>query len=528
MDWSSPEIPSANECVLGPLLRRRATEQPDRTYAVFGDGSTWTYAQTLRAANAVAWRLSELGVRHGDRVLSWLPNGPDALRVWFGINLLGAIYVPLNPAYRGRLLEHAISLSGAKVMVAAPGLLDRLDDIEGGELEHVVRLLPETWPDEGGPLVEPDRPVEPWDPYAIILTSGTTGPSKGVVCSYVQLATSGGAAFEGSFGRDDRYMVNLPLFHAGGTVGTYAALLMEASIALVDRFDTSRFWETIRETGTTHVTLLGVMATFLAKQPHSPQDRDNPLRHVFMVPLIDDVQGFATRFGVEVVAMFNMTETSIPIISEVDPPTRGTCGRVREGVEARVVDEHDRQVPDGTPGELVLRTDRPWAMNSGYWGMPSATARAWRNGWFHTGDAFRRDADGEFFFVDRVKDTIRRRGENISSFDVEIEVLAHPRVGEAAVVAVPSPHGEDDVLAVVAPVAGQSVDPGELISFLIERLAYFMVPRYVRVLPELPKTPTAKIEKHRLRAEGVAADTWDREAAGIRLRHEPIAHPLTH
>lgn len=213
-----------------------------------------------------------------------------------------------------------------------------------------------------------------------------------------------------------------------------------------------------------------------------------------------------------------MTEVSVPLITELNPGVPGTCGRPRPGVEVRVVDEHDREVPRGEVGELIVRTDLPWAMNSGYLGAPEATAAAWRNGWFHTGDAFRADGDGNHFFVDRLNDAIRRRGENISSSEVEAELLRHPSVREAAVVAVPSPYGEDDVLAAVAPVASAAIDPAELLDFVLPLLPHFMVPRYVRVLDELPKTPTSKIEKRRLRADGVAPGTWDREAAGVRVK----------
>jgi crotonobetaine/carnitine-CoA ligase len=264
------------------------------------------------------------------------------------------------------------------------------------------------------------------------------------------------------------------------------------------------------------------MIPFLLKEPPSPRDRDHPLRHVVMVPLSDDAQAFAERFGVDVYTTFNMTETSCPIVSERNPRVRGTCGRPRAGVEARIVDENDCEVAPGEVGELILRTDVPWAMNHGYHKNPQATAQAWRNGWFHTGDAFRYDSDGNFFFVDRLKDAIRRRGENISSFEVEAELMAHPAVREAAAVAVPSEHSEDEVLAVVAPVAGQSVDPAELLGFLLPRMPHFMVPRYVRVLPELPKTPTQKVQKNLLRADGVTPDTWDREAAGIRVRRQRL------
>ncbi|SUE27943.1 CoA ligase [Nocardia farcinica] len=520
MDYWSAQVPPAEECVLGPLLRRQAERRPDEVYAVFADGTVWSYRDVWAVANEMGHRLRRLGVRPGDRVLSWLPNGPDAVRVWFGANLLGAVHVPLNTAYRGGLLEHAVRLSGAQVMLVAPALAERAREVD---IPESVRVVPLEWDgaiDHATPVVEPEQAVQPWDPYAIILTSGTTGPSKGVTCSYLHLASSSLAAFSECFGPGDRYMVNLPLFHAGGTIGCYAALLLSGSVAVVDRFDTRSFWETVRDREVTHVTLLGVMATFLVKQPVGERDRDHPLRHVFMVPLIDDVAGFAARFGVSVQAMFNMTETSIPLISTINPRTPGTCGRLRKGVQGRLVDEFDREVPVGEIGELIVRTDRPWAMNSGYWGMPEATARAWRNGWFHTGDAFRRDDNGEFFFVDRVKDAIRRRGENISSFEVEAELVAHHAVREAAVVGVPSPHGEDDVLAVVAPVEGGDVDPAELLEFARTRMAHFMVPRYIRVLTELPKTPTAKIEKHRLRSEGITPDTWDREAAGIRVKQD--------
>lgn len=532
-------VPEAADCVVGELLIRRAAEHPDRVYAVFEDGTRWTYADTLAEAERVAAGLHGLGARPGDMVVSWLPNGPDALRVWFGVNLLGCTLVPLNTAYRGGLLEHAIRLSGARVAVVHAELAGRLDEIDTGALERVVVLgaddarpgrpvaapRPEVLGPETlatpAPGFRPESPHAPWDPYAVILTSGTTGPSKGVLCSYVQLAACARAAFGGCFGADDRYMVNLPLFHAGGTIGTYAALLLGGGISLVSAFDTESFWPTVRATGTTHVTLLGVMATFLAKRPPSHQDRAHPLRHVFMIPLIEESAAFAERFGVDVVAMFNMTEVSIPIISGPNPGVPGTSGRVRPGVEARVVDEHDREVPDGEVGELVLRTDQPWAMNSGYLGMPEATARAWRNGWFHTGDAFR-TVDGEFFFVDRMGDTIRRRGENISSAEVEVELLAHPSVREAAVVAVPSPYGEDDVLAVVAPTEGATIDPVELFRFLIPRMAHFMVPRYLRVVDALPHTPTNKVEKHRLRSDGVTADTVDRERLGVIVRRDRI------
>jgi crotonobetaine/carnitine-CoA ligase len=523
---------TSTAAVLPQALRRRAAEHPDRTLVVFEDGGRWTYGETLCEAERVAHALRRIGVAPGDRVVSWLPTGPDALRVWFGVNLLGAALVPLNTAYRGGLLEHSIALSGASVALVHVDLLDRLEAVDhagltdvvvvggrgsvGGLRVHDAAVLDSPPPQE--PAAWPD--VMPWDPYAVVLTSGTTGPSKGVVCSYAQLSACAEAAFAGDFGADDRYLVTLPLFHAGGTIGVNAAVVLGGSIVLSSGFRTGDFWDFVRATGPTHVTLLGVMATYLSKQEPSSADADHSLRRVFMIPL-SDAATFAERFGVEVVAMYNMTEVSIPIVSGPNPVQDGTSGRARPGMEVRIVDEHDLEVPDGTVGELVVRGAEPWTIATEYLGRPEATAAAWRNGWFHTGDAFRRVA-GEYFFVDRMGDTIRRRGENISSFEVENEIVAHPSVSEVAIVATPSPDGEDEVLAVLAPAPGRSIDVAELIEFIRPRMAHFMIPRYFRVLDELPKTPTSKIQKHTLRAAGITADTIDREGLGIRIRKERI------
>ena len=531
-----PGLPARDTCVIPHILERRAREHPDRPFALFDDGTSWTYGATRDVAVAAATGLRSLGVRQGDTVLSWLPNGPDALRAWFGANQLGAVYVPMNTAYRGRILEHVIGNADARVAVVHADLVDRLEDVDTGRLEHVVvvgssdRSAIGDLAIHAADLLEPatvdpavlTSPAEPWDPYAVIYTSGTTGPSKGVVSPYLHVWATATAPFAGRFGADDRYMVNLPLFHAGGTIGVVGALALGGSIAVVGAFDTQSFWDVVRRTGTTACTLLGVMATFLAKVPPSDQDGSSSLRLVYMVPLAEDAAAFSSRFACDVLTLFNMSEVSCPLISGVNPSAVGSCGRPRVGVDARLVDAHDCEVGPGEVGELILRTDLPWAMNAGYWRNPEATAAAWRNGWFHTGDAFRIDADGNWFFVDRIKDAIRRRGENISSFEVEAELLGFAAVREAAAIGVPSPFGEDDVLAVVAPVPGCAIDPAELLSYLIPRMPHFMVPRYVRVVDELPRTPTSKIEKHLLRAAGVTADTWDREAAGITVRRERI------
>ena len=531
---TDPRIPAPDICVLRPLLDRRAAVHPDRVYAIFPDGSQWTYAEMQRLVRQTGRQLQELGVRQGDTVLVWLPNGADCLRVWYAINYIGATYVPINTAYRGRLLEHVVENSDARVAIVHAGLAERLHDVSTAKLEQIVVLSGEAKPvgdlkmHPGAVLsqgpAEPlplERPIDPWDLQCIVYTSGTTGPSKGVLNSYLQLYSTG--EHIDCLDETDRYMVNLPLFHVGGTLPCYKMLTIGGSISMIEAFDTESFWTTVKRTGTTYVILLGVMAGFLMKRPDKGDEKDSPLRHAHCVPFDEDSIAFGKRFGVDVYTVFNMTEISCPIMTGKNPTVPGTCGKPRVGVECRVVDENDCEVGPNVVGELIVRADRPWAMNHGYNKNAEATARAWRNGWFHTGDAFKVDENGDFFFVDRMKDAIRRRGENISSFEVEAEVIGHPAIREAAAVAVKSEVAEDEVLVAVSLAEGQTLDPAELIEFLRPRMAHFMIPRYVRVLADLPRTPTQKVQKHIIRTEGVTQDTWDREKTGIKVRREKLA-----
>lgn len=521
------EIPRRDTCVVGPLLERWAREQPQRNFLEFSDGTAWTFADMRARALRAAAGLQRLGVTRGSHVLSWMPNEREAILGWFGANLLGAVYVPLNTAYRGAILRHAVALSDAKVMIAHASLLPRLERESLSLLEHIV-CVGGPPPAIDGPRVhasdvldrpgaaEAEQPVQPWDANYIILTSGTTGPSKAVVCTYIQ-AWAGGAMAMDYFGQEDRLLANLPLFHVSGAGAVMDRLIKGGTCVLYDGFKPESFWDTVRRFNITGCCLVGAMTRFLLNQPPSSGDRDHPLRAVITVPWNQDSLAVAQRFGIEMHTAFNMTELATPIRSQANPPVLGTCGRARPGVECRVVDDNDIEVAPGTVGELIVRTSRPWEITQGYYKNPEATVRAWRNGWFHTGDAFRRDADGNFFFVDRMKDAIRRRGENISSFEVESEACAHPDVREAAAIPVPSELGEDEVMLVVVPVAG-GLDPLALLRFMEPRVAAYMLPRYIRIVAELPKTPTAKVEKHRLRSEGVTADTWDREAHGMTVR----------
>jgi carnitine-CoA ligase len=525
---AGPRIPSADQCVLRYVLDRIAHDRPDSVFCYFDhDGSEWTYHEAWQRTRQLGAALQSLGVQQGDHVVAWLPNGSEALTAFFAINYIGAVYVPINTAYRGALLAHVIENSDAEVMIADHGYLDRLADIPSASLKTIVTTIAASMLNVTGhddlavctldALLEKehalqplDHEIAPWDTQSIIYTSGTTGPSKGVLSTYIHSYVSMDGNAWPPVRDDDRFLINMPFFHIGGTFIVNAMLCRGASITMIESFKTGTFWQTVRRSESTAVFLLGVMASFLTKVPPLPDDKDHTLRTVIIVPYDETACGFHDRFGADIYTIFNMTEISTPTFSDKNLRVAGVTGRARPGVSIRLVDANDCPVPPGEIGEMVLRTDCPWALNHGYYKNPEATARAWRNGWFHTGDAFRQNADGTFSFVDRMKDAIRRRGENISSFEVEAVVILHDDVQEAAAIPVPSPHGEDEVMVVVAPKPGHVIDPAGLIGFLVPRMAGFMVPRYVRVVEQLPKTLTAKVQKSELREEGVTADTWDR------------------
>ncbi len=525
---SHSTIPTRDECTVGPLLEKWARLRPDESFLTFEDGTHWTFKETLDHTRRAALGLQQLGVKHGSNVLCWLPNRKETILTWFGANYLGAVFVPVNTAYRGNLLQHVIELSDANILVAHADRLPLLTPIDTGKITDII-VIGEYDPPVGdiktyhsADALSPESqldapsPVEPWDTNYIVFTSGTTGPSKAVLCSYLQ-AWSGSAQAMFYFDADDRLLANLPLFHVSGTGAVMDRLVKGGSCVVVDGFSPGKFWDTIRRFEITGTCLVGAMTQFLLKQPNEGRDRDHTLRSVITVPWNEDSVAVGKRYGIDMYTAFNMTELATPIVSEANPAQLGTCGKPRAGIEARIVDDFDYEVPNGVTGELVIRTQTPWEISSGYYKNPAATAAAWRNGWFHTGDAFRRDDEGYFYFVDRIKDAIRRRGENISSFEVESEATAYGAVREAAAIPVPSELGEDDVMLVVSPVADATIEPLALLHVLEPRMARFMLPRYIRVLAELPKTPTQKVLKHVLREEGITDDTWDRESHSIRL-----------
>ena len=360
------------------------------------------------------------------------------------------------------------------------------------------------------------------DLQAYFYTSGTTGKSKGVRVPYAHAYTYASREDDPNFSRDESALVVLPIFHlAGQLYGCYQALIGGNLSVLEPVFSVSRFWPLVREHNLSFTILLGTMAQMLYMQPPAADDADNPLKLVYMAPLVSDPKDFGKRFDVRVGAVYGSTECGAPVIGYPETVVGGECGYARKGFDIRLVDENDYEVPTGATGELVLRSEQPWMMSDGYLNRPDATLTMWRNQWLHTGDAFKRDETGRLFFVDRMKDALRRRGENVSSFEVESVINEFPAVAECAVIGVADELGEEEIKAVVVLKEGHpELKHAELIEFLIPKMPYFMVPRYFEVLTELPKTPTLKIQKQPLRDVGVNDKTWDREKAGIKVnRH---------
>jgi crotonobetaine/carnitine-CoA ligase len=519
---------------LPELLAQRARERPDTEAVVFVGGPAFSWSQLQRRVRDHAQALQRLGVAQGDCVLSWMPNGPLAVLNLLALSYLGAVYVPINTSYRGALLEHVLANSGARLMIAHGALVPRLEGLGLAALETLVVVGPErpalhgvrlegeaALAGDGRQLAPPSRAVAPWDTLMIIYTSGTTGPSKGVLSSYRHVRAA--ALGFRNVGPGDRNLTVLPIFHVGGVLGLLWALYHNGNVVMAEGFRTSQFWPLVARHRITTTGLLGSMVDFLLSQPVLEGERGHGLRNVLIAPYGPAAIAFGERFGVDVYTEFNMSELSVPLFAGPNPGVAGTCGLPAPGVTLRIVDAQDIPVPAQSVGELILRMDEPWTISHGYHNDAAATARAWRNGWFHTGDLFRQEPSGHYHFVDRAADSIRRRGENISAFEVESALRQHPWIAEAAVVGVAAPQGsEQEVLAVLKLGPDAAFDPRQLIEFLRPRLPHYMLPRYLRLVEDFPRTPTQKIEKYRLRAAGITADSWDREAAGIAVRGERL------
>ncbi len=509
------------------LLADVADAAPDRPFYRWA-GTQVPVGAVRDAAERIAAGLAARGVGRGDRVAVMMSSGPAYLELWFAIARLGAVEVPINTAYRGALLADQLARARVRLAVADAPLAARIaavrDEVPG--LADVVVHAPGDPADEFAALRAAGDPAAALGPLpapdelgCIIYTSGTTGPSKGVLISHGQ-ELSFGAYWSSIVALDagDVVLNYLPYFHIAGKFLTTACLQTGATMVLTPALSIERFWADTREHGVTHVIAVGGVCNMLHGRERRPDDADNPVRVVYAVPAPAEIhEDFERRFAVKLVECYGSTEANLVLHTRLDESVPGSCGRPNPDFEVRIAGPDGEELPVGESGEILVRPRYPLTMTDGYDGMPQRTAEAWADGWFHTGDRARRDEDGLHWFLDRIKDSVRRRGENISSFEVERAVGAHPAVAEVAVVGVPSELGEEEVLAVVVPRVGETLEPAALLRSCADTMPYFMVPRDLRIVAELPRTPTSKVEKYKLRRDGITAGTWDCEAAGLRI-----------
>jgi crotonobetaine/carnitine-CoA ligase len=511
----TPERLPPPQRTIPALLELQAERHADRVL-VRDETSSLTYAEALDCAARRAGALADSGVAAGDRVALLSENRLEVIELWLGCAWLGAVMVPINTALRGPQLGHVLADSAAKLLVIEPGLVQHLEYVDA--LPDARWVLDETFPPPGQPV--PQHPAGPGDPSIILYTSGTTGPSKGVLCPHAQWywwAVETGTILGVVEG--DVLYTNLPLFHTNAVNTFVQALVFGGTFAIGPRFSASQFWRRLVEAEATVTYLLGTMVHILTKRDPDPYESQHRVR-VALAPATPAAlyEPFQSRSGIRLIDGWGSSETNFVISGAHEGAPPGAMGGVTAGFDARVVDEADEEVSAGTPGELVVRSDEAFAFALGYNGLPEKTVETWRNLWFHTGDRVVRDEDGWFWFLDRIKDSIRRRGENVSSYEVEAVLTSHPGVAAAAVVPVPAEVGDDDVLACIVLRDGFEPAPEELIGWCEPRLAYFAIPRYLDFVDQLPLTSNGKVEKYKLRERGVAPSAWDREQSGYMLR----------
>jgi len=524
------------------VLRRQAAERGDQVYLIAPEENvTITYAQLLEGAERVAGGLRAAGAAKGDRVVIMARNSSRFVLTWYGTAVGDLVEAPVNTAYEGEFLRHQVQLVQAKWVVVDDTLADRFialreqlgNQIEAfwvindsGDVDAAVQRLQQAgWRAYPWDVLQEARRYDGPEPdardlTAVFFTSGTTGLSKGVAMPNAQMNFFAEITrCLTRFTEHDTWMAVTPLFHGNAQyMALYPALIAGGRAVIRSKFSASRWVDQLREHDVTVTNFLGVMMDFVYKQPRRANDADNKLRCVFAAPtawsILDD---FKKRFGIEAfVEVYGTTETSCPILSpygEERPP--GAAGlNAAKWYDVIIVDpETDLEVPVGQVGEFCVRPRHPWISSLGYYNMPDKTVEVWRNMWFHTGDAVRRDEEGWYYFVDRIKDAIRRRGENISCYEVEQALLAHPAIKECAVIGVPadSEAGEDEVMAVIVP--NGELTAQEVWDFSVGRIPPFAIPRYIRFRADLPRTPSEKIQRNVLREEAkTATDIFDREA----------------
>lgn len=509
------------------ILESRVELTPDASFVTF-KGEQSSYADAFRRAEQAAAALASLGIRRGDRVALVLPNSLEFMDLWFGVSLLGAVLVPVNTGLKGDGLRYIVEHSEARVVVVDEDLVETLEAAlpVGSGPEHRFSRgdadPPRGWWRLGeltaGGHPAPERPkLEPADLASILYTSGTTGLPKGVMCTHNSYPT---AAYEFTqryvqIRPDDVLYTSLPLFHVNAqSLTTCGSIVSGRPMVLAPRFSASGFFDDLRAHRATVFNYIGAMLTMLYKQPQRPDDAGNPARLTVGGAAPAELwRDFEDRFDLTILEIYGLTETATFCLGSPPGDIRvGEIGKPVSWSEVRIEREDGSEAPDEEPGEIVIRSKRPDTLFLGYYKNEDATREAMRGGWFHSGDRGRRDADGYFVFIDRLKDAIRRRGENISSYEVERIVNSHPLVAESAAVGVPSELGEEDVMVVVVLKEDGELDPAELVGFCRERMASFMLPRYVKLKTELPKTATQRVQKYQLRDEG-ADDAWDAAAA---------------
>jgi carnitine-CoA ligase len=530
-----PMVPLAERTVVH-MLRRGAELQPHRI-AVRDATGELDYAELLDRSARAGGALAALGVRRGDPVLLMLENNIEHVLAWFGSSWIGALEVPVNTALMAPQLAFIANDSEAHVLVIEEQYLPRLREVADQlpHLRHVVvrgnaeaaegigfTVHPASVLTEAEPV--PAVELRPGDLAGIMYTSGTTGTPKGVLVTHAQTYGRNGPLGPGAPQPGDTCLIVLPIYHVIGQCrGLYNTLIAGGTAVLEERFSASRFWDLCRKHDVTFVPIVGVMAGYLLAQPERDDDRDNPVQRIVLGTTIPEVERFRERFDVpELYVSYGLTEAGGVLVGTAEA---AGCGLLRDDFEARLVDEHDVEVPDGEVGELVLRPLEPWTTMAGYFKRPEATNERLRNLWLHTGDLMTRRPDGVYVFVGRLAERIRTRGENIAPPAVEEQILGHPDVAECAVVGVApvepdAAPGDQEVLAVLVARAGAELDLPGLVGFLAARLPYFAVPRFFRVVDVLPRTDsTHRVQRTELAAAGTA-DAWDRVAAGVTVRRD--------
>ena len=513
---------------IGEVLRSRAREAPDRLCCAI-DTNSFSFAEIDVRSDQIAAGAAAIGVGKGDRVATLAPNRVELLELFYGLAKVGAAQVPLNAFLKGEFLRHQLSQSRASLLITdaagrdavAPlraelpdlGRVVMLDEAEGGEVPYGELSVAGTTP--------PNVSLTATDTMSIVYTSGTTGLPKGCVASHGYYCRSGeviGRALE--VDDDDVLFAGLPLFHSGGRLVTVALpLLFGIPTHIQSTFSASGYFPQAKQAGATLMVAVGAMgAAVLASEP-SPADRDHSVTRVMCAPLtLPAQQMFRDRFGVEPwVDVFGQSEC-MPIMatalsaSQRDP---AGCGVPADDLEVALLDDEGRAVEGDGVGEICVRPLTPDVMFDGYFERPEATLDAFRGLWYHTGDYGRRLSSGAYTFVDRKKDALRRRGENVSSIELELGINRHPEVVESAVHALPSELGEDDIKACLVVVEGTVLDPAEVFAYFRENLPYFAIPRYVEIIDVLPRNAVGRVMKHKLREAGNGPGVWDFDALGF-------------